>query len=286
MNARRLWQLFLIVVITYTIGPRAAAEETDPYRPGVFPPLVRPGSEPPSGPQVDWPSPPAPDRLHPLLPTSPLEALAVPSGLGSLEEERGPRKGGSQSQGLWGTLTTSVVSQENRASAVWEDPLWKRTWKSDESWRCTLVGPVYVFGQLGANSEEAGQADLKVGGRTGLACKLPVGSLAEVQVRTGPGVSYTDPLRPERMRETSNWQVDVQARCPLLYGIGLEYQGVALPALTPYAQDQINQDVRLAFPVGTAGKLQLGARHRWTNTADPRPWTDGMQLYMGVELAR
>jgi hypothetical protein len=43
----------------------------------------------------------------------------------------------------------------------------------------------------------------------------------------------------------------------------------------------------VAFPVGSAGKFTVGARHKWasTSTSDTRPWTDGMQLYVGLELA-
>jgi hypothetical protein len=267
----------------------AQAEADDPYRPGVFPPLSRPGSELPAATANAPPSPlPLERPVDPGSLDRPLAALVPLPWMTGTQEDRLPRKASSSAAGLWGTLTTNVAVNESEVAPPWEEPLWKRTWKTDQSWRCTLVGPVYAFGQMGANSEEASQSDMKVSGRTGLACKLPVGSIAEFQVRTGPGVSYTDPLHPDRTHEKSDWQVEVQVRCPLLLGIGLEYQGVALPALTPQAQDQITHDVRLAFPVGGAGKLQVGARHSWTNTTtnEPRPWTDNMQLYLGLELAR
>src|SRR5262249_29974816 len=98
-------------------------------------------------------------------------------------------------------------------------------------------------------------------------------------------VTYTDPLRPERAQEHSELLVEVQGRLPLLFGAGLEYQGSAVPALTPLAHDQITQDLRLALPVGSTGKLRLGARRRWENFAEPRATPDSMQLYMGLELA-
>jgi hypothetical protein len=210
----------------------------------------------------------------------------LPPWLVGIQDERAPRRSSGGADGLLGSLSGSVVVNNMTTPAPWEEPLWTRTWKANESWNYTVAGPVYAFGQVGANSEEASQSDMKVSGRTGLGCKMPVASLAELQFRAGPGVTYTDPLRPDRTREKSDLQVEVQARCPLFYGIGLEYQAVALPALTPLTQDQFNQDVRLAFPVGGAGKLEIGARHRWTNTADPRPVTDSTQLYMGLELAR
>jgi hypothetical protein len=282
---------FLVVAVGLALAQaaccRAGADTDDPYCPGAFPPLSAPDAQPSAPARNDPPSPWALERLvDPASLDRPLTLPVLSPWPAATPDQRLPRKASASSDGLLGTLTTSVAVNESELSPPWEDPLWKRTWKTDESWRCTLAGPVFVFGQVGANSEEAGQSDLKLAGRTGLACKVPVGSLAELQVRTGPGVSYTDPLRPERMREKSDWQVEVQVRCPLLLGIGLEYQGVALPALTPQAQDQITHDVRLAFPVGSAGKLQLGARQIWTTTTNAQPWTENRQLYLGLELAR
>jgi hypothetical protein len=127
---------------------------------------------------------------------------------------------------------------------------------------------------------------MKVAGRTGLACKLPLIGASELLIRSGPGVTCTDPLRPDRVREHADFLVEVQARWPLLFGIGLEYQGTAAPALNALDKDWIKQDVRLALPVGTAGKVQVGARHRWENSVEPRPWSDGAELYLGFELKR
>jgi hypothetical protein len=186
----------------------------------------------------------------------------------------------------WGDLTSQVEVTDTPQAGVWDDPVWKRAWKADQSFRLPVLGPVFVFGQLGANSDEAGQTNMKVSGRTGLACKVPLGSLAEFTFRSGPGVSCTDPLRPPRAQERSDWLLEVQARWPLLFGAGLEYQGSATPALTPLEQDLVKQDVRLAFPVGQAGKFNVGARHQWTSSLTPTgAWTDSMQVYVGLELA-
>src|SRR5207249_2355664 len=134
------------------------------------------------------------------------------------------------------------------------------------------VGPFFVFGQVGAGAEDANQQDLKFNGKTGLACKLPLGSEGEIVLSGGPSVTYTDPLRPERLREKSGWLLEVQARWPILAGIGLEYQGTASPALTPLERDRILHDLRLAVPLGLGGKLRLGARHQWESTLTPRPF--------------
>ena len=150
---------------------------------------------------------------------------------------------------------------------------------------CRLAGPVSVFGNLGANSGEAARKDMQISGKTGVACKVPVGDV-EVQVRSGPVMSCTDPLRPELMRQKSQWLLEVQAQYPLMWGIGLEYQGTALPSLMPLDHDIINQDVHLAMPICEGGKLRFGAKHRWESDMDPRLPTDAMQLYMGFELKR
>jgi hypothetical protein len=251
----------------------APAEATDglfrlvPPAPGVWVPHS--ASADPGRPALEPAPPPVPQESNPWA-----------------QWNRQPRKLENQSAGEWGSLTSKVVLQEGPAAAAWEEPLRKQAWQTEEAWKLPLAGPVFVFGQFGANSEEAAQQDMKVAGRTGLACKLPVGSAAELVVRSGPGVSYTDPLRPLHVRERSDWLVEVQARLPLLFGVGLEYQGSAAPSLSPLDRDQVNQDLRLAFPVGAAGKVQFGARHRWQNTPELRPWSDGMQLYLGLELAR
>lgn len=314
MRTGRPWLVWLAAAATgLALGPSqwpTANAQTDPYRPGAFPPLSRAGDESPGDPLdilgvlrgLGLPDPdadpPPPELVRPRfladpadpeggdpIWTAPALAPASPSLTGE-GAERKPRRVSNSSQGVWGALTASVVVNERPELSTWEEPLWKRTWKADQSWRYSVLGPVAVFGQLGANSEEAAQADMTVAARTGLACKVPVGGLAEVVLRGGPGVRYTDPLRPDRVRERSDLLFEVQARCPLLFGIGLEYQASALPALTPVAQDQLNQDLRLAFPVGSAGKFQFGARHRWASTPEARPWSDGMQLYLGLELAR
>jgi hypothetical protein len=199
---------------------------------------------------------------------------------------RPPQKVSNNSQGWWGALTANVVLQDNGVVPAGDQTLRQGSWKTDQAWRCEVAGPFSAFGQLGANSTEVAQTDMQVNARTGLACKVPVAGLAEIVVRGGPGVSWTDPLRPERTLVNSDWLFEVQARCPLVFGAGLEYQASAVPALTPQMQDQLNQDLRVAFPVGSNGKVRVGAKHKWASTSTPQPWTDGMQLYLGLELAR
>jgi hypothetical protein len=201
-----------------------------------------------------------------------------------VDQDRG-RKVTRSSGESWGPLSGSVEVIDLDAHAAWEDPLGKRTWQARQSLRCPVLGPVCLFGQFGAASEEAGLADMKVTGRTGLACKAPLPLGAEIELRSGPGITYSDPLRPEKVQERSDWLVEVQARAPLLFGLGLEYQWTALPSLTLLGQDVVTQDLRLALPVGSKGKFELGARQRWALTPDQKAAPDSMQLYLGLQVA-
>lgn len=200
--------------------------------------------------------------------------------------DKKPRKVSQKSEGLLGSLSAQSEVTDVPVANLWDDPSWKRSWQSNQSWQMDIAGPLSVFGKVDANSDEAGQSNMKVSGRTGLACKVPVGSLAEVTLRSGPGVSYTDPLHPLRTQGRSDWLLEVQARWPLLFGIGLEYQGSAVPSLTPMQQDMVNQDVRLALSLGSNGKLKFGAKRQWSGVLDQRAaWTDNTQLYLGLELS-
>jgi hypothetical protein len=200
--------------------------------------------------------------------------------------ELDPLRFSRQTDGLWGTLSGKQVIQDRPPSAAWEDPTFKRSWESEESWRCKVAGPVALFGQMGATGGDVAQQDVKVSGRTGVACQVPVPLGAELVLRGGPSLTYTDPLRPEHTTARSELSVELQGRLPLLFGVGLEYQGTATPGLNPQERDRLQQDLRLAFPVGSSGKLKLGAKHKWENTVDPKPVPDAMQLYLGLELTR
>jgi hypothetical protein len=83
---------------------------------------------------------------------------------------RVPKKGGGKAEGEWGSLTAQTTVQDGWVPSAWEEPAWKRSWQTNQSYRLPLAGPLSVFGQLGANSEEAAQKDMQVTGQTGLAC--------------------------------------------------------------------------------------------------------------------
>lgn len=199
--------------------------------------------------------------------------------------DHAPKNVRSVTAGDWGSLTATSVVGDATAPPAWEDPLRQPQWKTDGAWRCPLAGPLFVYGQFGAAGTEIAQQDTNVAGRTGIGCKWSPIENSELVLRGGPSVTYTDPLRPDRTRERSEWLVEVQAHWPILGKIGLEYQGTAAPALSPLDHDWINHDLGFAAPLGAAGKVRLGARHHWENVADPKSTLDGMQLYFGLELA-
>jgi hypothetical protein len=255
-----------------------------------------PGTEP-------GPAGPPPDRLPPLDPLAAwLRELPPPSATATLLEapdrsldapdewsnpdvaEGRPWRLRRQTAGPLGSLTSDVLLQDFEAD--WTAPVRGHHWRTEEAWRLPLAGPVFLFGQLGAGSDPLSAQQLKVAGRTGLAWKMGLGPGSEIQLGGGPALTWDDPLRPERTRERSEWIVELKCRLALVEWLGLEYQGLAFPALSPAERERIRQDLRLAIPVGASGQLRLGAKHRWENTTAPRPWTDGMELYFGVGLGR
>jgi hypothetical protein len=198
-----------------------------------------------------------------------------------------PRNLKQTNDGEWGTLTSQMdLTPQKRTD---DDGLFhQQAWRVDDSWKCPLAGSVYLFGKFGANSDEAGQSDMKVATTGGLACKLPLLEQGEIVVRSGPSLSYSDPLRPDRSREDSKWLFEVQGRWPLLARIGLEYQGSVSPALSPLDRNSIKHDVRLAVPVGDNGQFRFGAKQTWqaTGTDTSRPWSTETEVYFGLELKR
>jgi hypothetical protein len=160
------------------------------------------------------------------------------------------------------------------------------TFQTEEALQMKVKGPLAVFGQVGANSSSMDGQALKLKGKTGLVWKWDGLPLGEVQVRGGQAVSCDDPHRPERMKEQSEVFLELQYNCPLPGKLRLEYEGTANPALNLTERDRLKQDLHLAVPVGANGKLNLGARHSWESTPAARPWTDGMEVYIGLDLKR
>jgi hypothetical protein len=291
MTARRPRLFFLIAVLLgLEVPPGRPLHADAPFDLPAFPVLaagpdalvpvlVVPDSGPTPLPPVFAPTPPAgPTALVP-------ESTPGADGVAAWERVDGqPHKVRSRSDVFLGSITSQVTLGDLAASG-WEDPLQRREVRREDAWRCPVLGPFALFGQFDLDRGAATVEDLKVEGKTGVACTIPLGNAAEVVLRGGHDVTVNDVLRPGN-NARSAWLLEVQARWPLLAGVGLEYEGQAIPALTPLDHDRINQDVRLAFPVGNNGKLKVGARHKWEAAADPKAVTDSMEVYMGLELSR
>jgi hypothetical protein len=199
-----------------------------------------------------------------------------------------PARVQTQSDGEWGSVTSRVVLTDPipTPGRSWEDPLHRQEWKCEDAWKMDLPGPLFVFGQVGANSGPVGATDMKLTGKTGLACKFPLWDQAEVQVRSGPSFTCTDPLNLDPTTVHSAWLLQLQASCPLAAGVGLQYDCTASPAMSAQERDQMTHDLSLAFPMGSSGKVRLGARHKWEAAATQQPLADSMEVYLGVELSR
>jgi hypothetical protein len=283
MRGARWLRPILLFVVWSVVGDAPRADEFSP--PGRFVGDDAPNPPPPP-PQPPWvfdvehlPAPPRAD-----LSQMRRAAAATDYDLWFAAWDRfsrDPRQQKTQTDGEWVAVTSNVTLD---APPAWDDPLPRREWKRQDDVKVSVAGPLFVFGQVGAGAESVEQRDMKVSGKTGLACKLTLGTDGEVVLRSGPSVTCSDPMRFDRTK--SEWLVEVQARWPLLASINLEYQGTASPALTPVDHDRINQDLGLALPLGTGGKLRLGARHQWENSLTPKPTADSMQLYLGFEWVR
>jgi hypothetical protein len=234
--------------------------------------FVVPGLQPPGAPA----EPVIRDSLSPgPLPPGPWDPDFRPG--------RESLRGSGQVDGFFGSLTGQQTVREGNTGIAWDDPLAKRGWQADQAWKMSLAGPLYAYGQFSASAEEALQQDARVNGRTGLAFQVPIPTV-ELLLRGGPTLACSDPLRPERMKEKSELLLEVQGRCPLLFGVHLEYQGSACPAVSPLERDWVSQELRLALPVGPGGTFKLGARQRWDNVAEQKSTTEGAELFLGLEL--
>jgi hypothetical protein len=260
-------------------------------------------SSPAGGRSITRDNPPTPP-YPPLPDSSPIPGLPslpprVPDD-GRRTEEGGPvvtrwdslhpgdrerRKLLNKTEGEWGALTSETVLRAPEPSR--ETPFERGEWSTEDTLKIPVTGPLALFGQAVLVGDYAADQDMKVVGRTGVICKLPVWEGTALELRGGPAVKYNDALRPDKTHDQASVLLEVKATMPLSSTLGLEYLGEALPALTPIDRPRLNQDLGFAIPV-SGGKLKLGAKHRWDYLqTDTRPsWTTNMEVYVGVEIGR
>jgi hypothetical protein len=238
-----------------------------------------------------------PPRPTPVLPTFPQLEPAGPLTRASEEDtrfvpfnswaslrpgDRAERKLEDQAKvGGLGQLSSEVMLRAPERS--FDTPFERGEWSRQDTIKLPVAGPLALFGQTALNGDYAADQNVTVVGRTGAILKLPTGIGSALELRGGPAIKYNDALRSDR---TASLLMEVQAKWPLIAGIGLEYNGAALPALTPLDRPKLDQDLGLAIPV-SGGKLKLGAKHHWEQQFQgTTPGATNMELYVGVELGR
>jgi len=243
-----------------------------------------------------FPAPPAPPLRFPALPShkNPLAEQPAPvhleenapSSLLDLALRPGDRdrtkiKGSTVVE--WGVLSSEFVVRAPEAGK--DAPFERGDWSTEEQVRINMFGPLGVWGQVEMVGQYAADSDMRVVGKGGVVCKVPVGPSTQVEVMGGPKVKYVDVLRPEKKADP-NLLLELQCRWPIYGPLGFEYLGEALPPATPAERPRVNSDVGLVLPL-TGGRLKVGARHRWDGqTSEVRPGMNALDFYVGLEIAR
>jgi Protein of unknown function, DUF481 len=243
------------------------------------------GQQPPAIPEtVESPGTPFPwsGQPLPLDPDPARPAGGLPPPVDNADKLK--RSFENKYEGFLGMLSTRMNVSDPDSAVPGTPPPYK--FQTEQAMRLKVTGPLTLFGQLGADCNSLNSQELKLNGKTGLAWKWQGWPLGELQVRGGPSLTYDDPLRPVRMKEQSEVFLELQCKCPLPGKVNLEYQSSAIPALNVTERDRLKQDLHLAFPLGTLGKLNLGAKHSWESTPASRTGTEGMEYYIGIDLKR
>jgi hypothetical protein len=96
----------------------------------------------------------------------------------------------------------------------------------------------------------------------------------------------SDPSNPVPEAEQARLALEVNANTELYGPLKVEYTGSAMPALSSETKERVNQDVRLSVDLTNDAKFHVGTRYWWEGTEQSEPWTDRMQLYLGLTLKR
>jgi hypothetical protein len=169
-----------------------------------------------------------------------------------------------------------------------EQPVAGNRWVTEEALKVNITGPVFLLGKVGATFDTLTTQQRQLSSRTALGYRLMPWEGIEILFQGGPAMVHAeDPLRPEQLpHDHAEMLLELQCQCPLAGPFHLEYQGTAVPALSPIDHHRLDQDVRLALPLGRTGNFRLGAKCHWEEAAPPRPLLDTMELYLGLGLNR
>jgi hypothetical protein len=202
------------------------------------------------------------------------------------DPERGPWNHADRAEGEWGSFNTRLLVHEPKLTP--DELVPGERWQTEEALKVSVAGPLFLFGQVGVGFDTLTAQQQRLSSRTGLGCRLVPCKGSEILVHGGPALTRAeDPLRPDLLpRGRAEMLLEVQCRYPLLTYVNVEYQGVAVPAVTPLERNRLDQDLRFAVPLGTLGDFRLGAKHHWEETDNLRPLGERMELYLGVGLSR
>jgi hypothetical protein len=206
----------------------------------------------------------------------------VPVWLGTTRGDRERRKLTNSAEGDWAQVASEFIWQAPEAG--YESPFERGAWSTEDTLSIPVTGPIFLFGEVAMNGQYAADQNVIVAGRTGIMCRVPVTDGSAIEVRGGPTVQYNDALRLEKARDQAALLWELRAKWPLLGTVGLEYTGLASPALTPEERSKLNSDLALAIPV-SGGKLKLGAKHQWEDGLKDSS-ASLTQWYLGFEIGR
>jgi hypothetical protein len=161
-----------------------------------------------------------------------------------------------------------------------------------DSVKIPLAGSVFLFGQAKKEDSGTGPEPKITGGLTGLGFGIPLDKDVEVYFRCGSAVTAkgsstrADPASDRSSLPFSSQllRLEVQGRWLVMGPFHLEWVGAASPATTALEHDLFEHDLRLVFPLGQIGQLQMGTKHYWESKPDSKLWNENGQLYGGFQL--
>jgi hypothetical protein len=178
------------------------------------------------------------------------------------------------------------------------DFAFRQNWRAEETFRVPLKldlpivqDSMFAFGHFNSRGDSFNYSEMNAVARAGVGMRwADFVPNSELQLRGGPQVTYLDTNTSRVVQERPQFAVEVLARLPVLGRWEVEFTGSAISGYLPNDSNQINQDIRFAYPLGKQGEFYIGATQKWSalingnGTSTGNPWNLSSQLYFGVEL--
>jgi hypothetical protein len=201
---------------------------------------------------------------------------------GSLRQDGVQRIASSAAASDFADLSTKVKLRDRDSQL---DPSVRSAWETDQTVKVPVAGSVFFFNQVSGSTPDVDQQQYKWLGKSGVGLKVKPWLFQEVQVRTGPVVRFDDTGTLTKGQSPEHSELFVEAvtkvPVPVVGPVNVEYSSYAVPAATSADRNAINQDFKVALPIG-GGQFHVGAKYKW-EAASATPWMDRMQVYMGVQ---